>query len=259
MKLAVYQIDAFANQVFAGNPAVVIPLTQWLSDKQMQSIAEENNLSETAFYVPNNEGFHIRWFTPASEVKLCGHATLATAFVLFNILAYKGDSITFDSLSGPLYVYRKESLLTLDFPAQVPDRCEAPTDLIKGLGKRPLECLCSKDHIAIFEREEEITNIVPNFDHLKRLNLQGVIISAPGREYDFVARFFAPKYGILEDPVTGSAYTQLTPYWADKLNKTQLKAKQVSARGGELFCEHKGDRTLISGAAVKYLEGEIEI
>lgn len=259
MKLPIYQIDAFAENAFEGNPAAVVPLDEWLGDEVMQAIAAENNLAETAFFVPVNNGFHIRWFTPEKEVKLCGHATLASAFVLFNILDYKEEAIKFDSLSGALFVTREDNLLTLDFPSQIPQNCETPDELVKGLGKSPVECLSNEDYILVFDNEADIANIVPDHECLKRVDLRGVIVTAPSEEYDFVARMFAPKYGIPEDPVTGSAYTQLMPYWSKRLGKSKLKAKQISSRGGKLFCEFKGDRVLISGSAVKYLEGMIEI
>ena len=259
MKLNIYQIDAFAEKSFEGNPAAVVPLQEWLSDNTMQSIAEENNLTETAFFVPTEDGYHIRWFTPTNEVKLCGHATLASAYVLFNILDHQQDKIVFDSLSGTLTVKHSGELLTLDFPVQVPKSCEIYPELINGLGHTPKECLANDDILAVFETEEEIHNISPNFESLKKLPLRGVIATAPSKDYDFIVRFFAPKYGINEDPVTGSAYTQLLPYWSNRLNKTVLTAKQVSPRGGILQCELSGNRVLISGMAVKYLEGQIEI
>jgi len=259
MKLAIYQIDAFAEKQFEGNPAGVVPLEEWLSDNTMQAIAEENNLAETAFFVPTKNGFHIRWFTPNKEVKLCGHATLASAYVLFNILGYKEQVLSFESLSGVLLVSKKDKLLTLDFPTQPPEICSTPSSLLSGLGKAPLECLKHDDYVAVFEKEEDVLGITPNHEALKKLDLRGVIATAPSSEFDFIARFFAPKFGILEDPVTGSAYTQLMPYWSQKLGKSKLNAKQVSARGGKVFCELQGKRTLISGGAVKYLEGTIEI
>jgi PhzF family phenazine biosynthesis protein len=259
MKLAIYQIDAFAEKLFEGNPAAVVPLDEWLPDVVMQAIAEENNLAETAFFVPSVSGFHIRWFTPNKEVRLCGHATLASAYVLFNILGHKESLLSFESLSGPLLVTRSDELLTLDFPAQPPRTCDIPLLLSKGLGKAPVECFRHNDYLAIFEKEEDVLNITPDQDSLKQLDLRGVIATAPSSEYDFIVRFFAPKFGIPEDSVTGSAYTQLTPYWAHKLGKLQLKAIQVSARGGKVLCELQGDRVLISGGAVKYLEGTIEI
>ena len=259
MKLPIYQIDAFAKNTFEGNPAAVVPLREWLSDKIMQSIALENNLAETAFYVPTDKGFHIRWFTPNNEVKLCGHATIASAFIIFNIFGYNSEIITFESLSGPLYVSQEDDLLSLDFPLQKPIACDIPNEIIQGLGKQPIKCLRNEDFIAVFETEEEIASIIPDHHFLKKLDLRGVIVTAPAVDYDFVVRFFAPKYGIPEDPVTGSAYTELMPYWSEILGNNCLKAKQISERGGEVFCEMKDDRVLISGTAVKYLEGSIEI
>ena len=259
MKLTIYQIDAFSENQFEGNPAAVVPLTEWLSDGVMQSIAEENNLAETAFFVPTDNGFHIRWFTPNKEVKLCGHATLASAYVLFNILGHKENLVSFRSLSGLLTVTKNNELLTLNFPAQLPVSCEIPLLLSSGLGKAPIECLENDDYLAVFENEEDILSITPNHEILKQLDLRGVIATAPSSEYYFIVRFFAPKFGIPEDSVTGSAYTQLMPYWSKKLGRSKLNAKQVSTRGGKLFCELQGDRVLISGSAVKYLEGTIEI
>ena len=262
MNLTLYQIDAFANRPFEGNTAAVVPLETWLSDELMQAIAEENNLAETAFFVPNHGGFHIRWFTPINEVKLCGHATLASAFVLFNCLGHESDIIKFESLSGELSVTKNDDILTLDFPAQPPESCSAPEALIKGMAdltKSPVEVLFNEDYLCVLESEEELARLNPKYSFLNQLDLRGVIVTAPSKEYDFVVRFFAPKYGIQEDSVTGSAYTQLVPYWAEKLGKKKFKAKQISSRGGELSCELSGDRVLISGKAIKYLEGNIEL
>ncbi len=259
MKLDIYQIDAFAEKQFEGNPAAVVPLEKWLPDSTMQAIAEENNLAETAFFVPTENSFHIRWFTPNKEVKLCGHATLASAHVLFNILGCKEKVLSFDSLSGVLLVSKIGNLLTLDFPAQPPEICSTPALLSPGLGATPIECLKHDDYVAVFEKEEDILGITPNHEVLKQLNLRGVIVTAPSPTFDFIARFFAPKFGIHEDSVTGSAYTQLMPYWSAKLGKSKLHAKQVSNRGGKLLCELKGDRVLISGNAVTYMKGSIEV
>ncbi len=259
MELTLYQIDAFANRPFKGNPAAVIPLETWLPDDTMQSIAEENNLSETTFFVPTKTGFHIRWFTPSTEVELCGHATLAAAYVLFNFLGYDKGIIEFDSKSGMLTVSQKNDWLVMDFPAQPPVLCDVPDEIINAFDKKPIECLRSEDYIVVFEAESDISSVKPDMDYLKKLDLRGVIITSKSQQYDFVSRFFAPKYGIDEDPVTGSSHTQLIPYWAQKLGKTKLTAKQVSRRGGELICELQNDRVLISGKAVKYLEGRIEI
>ena len=259
MELNIYQIDSFTDTPFEGNPAAIIPLRTWLPDNIMQSIAEENNLSETAFFVPNNKGFHIRWFTPKTEVDLCGHATLAAAYVLFNIQGYNKERIEFKSKSGTLTVLQKDNWLVMDLPAQPPIPCDVPDEIVKAFDKVPIECLRSEDYIAVFETESDILSIKPDIDYLKKLDLRGVIITAKSRQYDFVSRFFAPKYGIDEDPVTGSAHTQLIPYWAHKLGKTNMQAKQVSSRGGEILCELYNDRVLISGKAVKFLEGKIQL
>ncbi|MGR3293103.1 MAG: PhzF family phenazine biosynthesis protein [Candidatus Scalindua sp.] len=259
MELDLYQIDAFTDMPFEGNPAAVIPLKTWLPDNTMQSIAEENNLSETAFFIPTNKGFHIRWFTPKTEVDLCGHATLAAAYVLFNILGYNKERIEFESKSGVLTVLQKDDWLVMDFPAQSPISCNVPYEIVRAFDRVPIECLRSEDYIVVFEAESDILAIKPDIAYLKKLDLRGVIITARSKQYDFVSRFFAPKYGIDEDPVTGSTHTQLIPYWAQKLGKTKMKAKQVSSRGGELVCELRNDRVLISGKAVKFLEGKIEL
>ena len=259
MELNIYQIDAFASKPFEGNPAAVCPLDEWLPDEIMQSIAEENNLSETAFFIPTGNGFHIRWFTPTSEVDLCGHATLASAYVLFNILGYKGDKIVFNSKSGILTVTKDDEWLVMDFPAQPPVLCEIPPEIVKAFDVAPIECLKSEDYMVVFEREMDVETANPDFAQLKKLDLRGVIITAKSSSYDFITRFFAPKYGVPEDPVTGSAYTQLAPYWASKLGKKRFNVKQVSLRGGELSCEIVDNRVLISGKAIKYLEGKIKI
>ena len=259
MELDLYQIDAFTDMPFEGNPAAVIPLKTWLPDSIMRSIAEENNLSETAFFIPTKKGFHIRWFTPKTEVDLCGHATLAAAYVLFNILGYNKDRIEFESKSGTLTVLQKDDWLVMDLPAQSPIPCNVPYEIVRAFDKVPIECLRSEDYIVVFETESDILSIKPDMDYLKRLDLRGVIITARSTQYDFVSRFFAPKYGIDEDPVTGSAHTQLIPYWTRILGKTKMKAKQVSSRGGEIVCELHDDRVLISGKAVKYLEGKVEL
>ena len=259
MELSLYQIDAFASKPFEGNPAAVCPLDEWLPDKIMQSIAQENNLSETAFFIPTGKGFHIRWFTPTSEVDLCGHATLASAYVLFNILGHKNDKIEFNSKSGMLTVTKNNEWLVLNFPAQPPAICDIPKEIAKAFDTAPIECLKSEDYIVVFEREIDIESAKPDLEQLKKLDLRGVIITAKSSRYDFIARFFAPKYGVPEDPVTGSAYTQLAPYWASKIDSKRFNVKQVSSRGGELSCEVADDRVLISGKAVSYLEGKIKI
>lgn len=259
MKLPIYQIDAFAEKAFEGNPAAVVPLEEWLPGEVMQSIAAENNLAETAFFVPTDSGFHIRWFTPKDEVKLCGHATLASAYVLFHCLGYDEPSVRFDSLSGELTVTREGEYLTLDFPNQMPAPCELLQTLVEGLGVEPIACLANEDYMAVLASEEEVAAINPDFRMLEQLDRRGLIVTAPGNESDFVVRFFAPKLGVPEDPVTGSAYTHLAPYWSKQLGKTKLSAIQISSRTGKLQCEVKGDRVLISGKAVKYLEGFISV
>ncbi|MCW8892022.1 MAG: PhzF family phenazine biosynthesis protein [Deltaproteobacteria bacterium] len=259
MELKIFQIDAFANRPFEGNPAAVCPLQEWLSDQMMQSIAEENNLSETAFFVPQDGGFHIRWFTPSAEVDLCGHATLATAFVLYELLGYRKKQIAFHSRSGLLTVVKREHRYVLDFPAQPPSICTIPDEILQAFKTPPRECFKAEDYLVVFESESAITSAHPDLEILKKLALRGLIITAPSQRYDFVARFFAPKYGIPEDPVTGSAFTQLAPYWAKKLGKNELKAKQLSKRGGEVGCQLKGDRVLISGGAVKFMEGTLTL
>ena len=258
IQLPLYQIDAFADKPFAGNPAAICPLESWLPDEVMQSIAAENNLSETAFFVPTDTGYHIRWFTPLSEVKLCGHATLASAFVLFELLHYSKDTIVFESKSGALTVKRNANWFEMDFPTQPPEPCETPQAIVNAFRETPLQCLKAEDYIVVFGDEKSVLAAEPNMETLKALDLRGVAITAKSTGHDFVTRFFAPKYGIDEDPVTGSAFTQLTPYWAERLNKTTLSAKQVSRRGGEVMCRSAGDRVFISGKAVKFLQGTME-
>lgn len=258
MKLTLYQIDAFADKIFAGNPAAVCPLTEWLPDDVMQAVAMENNLSETAFFVPNEEGYQIRWFTPMREVPLCGHATLASAYVLFTFLGYSQQQIVFQSLSGQLTVERRQDWLEMDFPAQAPTPCELPPAVIDAFAEKPVDCLKNEDYIVVFADEDAIVHAEADFSKLAELDLRGIAITAPSNTYDFVTRFFAPKYGIDEDPVTGSAFTQLIPYWADRLGKTELQAKQVSKRGGMVRGRLSGERVKIAGKAVAYLIGTIE-
>lgn len=259
MKLVLYQIDAFAKEPFTGNPAAVCPLESWLPDTVMQSIAAENNLSETAFFVPTENGFHIRWFTPVAEVDLCGHATLASAYVIFNYLGFTEDRINFESKSGLLRVEKEDDLLVLDFPSQPPVQCAVPEEIVRAFKTNPVDCLKAEDYIVVFEHEDDVALAEPDFSELLKLDLRGVAITAKSNSCDFVARFFGPKLGIDEDPVTGSAYTQLVPYWSQTLGVNKLYAKQLSIRGGELFCEVVGDRVNIAGRAVKYLVGEIDI
>jgi len=259
MKLNLYQIDAFASKVFQGNPAAVIPLKNWLADETLQLIAQENNLSETAFFCFSDDYYEIRWFTPNSEVELCGHATLAAAYVIFNILNIKSNQIIFKSLSGLLIVKKIDDLFRLDFPSQKVKKCDMPKLLSEALGDLVVDCYQNEDYLVIFDNENVLAKIKPDFNKLSMLDLRGVIITAPGDHYDFVSRAFFPKYGIMEDPVTGSAHTKLIPYWAEKTGKSIFKAKQISKRGGELFCEYNGNRVYISGYAQIYMRGEIEI
>ncbi len=260
MRLRMYRVDAFTDTVFAGNPAAVVPLRGWLEDAVMQNIAMENNLSETAFFVPGKSAFHLRWFTPSSEVPLCGHATLATAFVLLTILNPTKKSVRFDTQSGTLTVTRKGDLLTMDFPRFEPQRCDSPAVLAQALGSRPKEVWNTREdhhYYVIFESAKEIRSMVPNLTLLAELHPYQVAVTAPGETEDFVSRFFAPSIGIPEDPVTGSMHCALIPYWAKRLGKSKLHARQVSRRGGELFCEDLPDegRVRISGRAALSLSG----
>jgi PhzF family phenazine biosynthesis protein len=261
MQNPLYQVDAFTSEVFSGNPAAVCPLESWLDDKNMQSIATENNLSETAFFVRGECDYEIRWFTPVAEVDLCGHATLASGFIIFNYLNPTANEIIFQSKSGPLKVHKSGDMIHLDFPSQPPNPCVPPKNLIRGLGAQPDEILESEDFVVVFAKEELIRKLHPDMNLLKGIGLRGVIATAAAEDsaVDFVSRCFFPQYGIDEDPVTGSAHCALTPYWAGRLGKTTLKARQISKRGGELFCQLQGDHVEISGNAVLYLAGEIQI
>lgn len=262
MKLTLYQVDAFTNRVFGGNPAAVCILDEWLTTSLMQQIAQENNLAETAFVVQRNSSFELRWFTPEIEVDLCGHATLATAYVLFNHYGYTENTIRFISpRSGPLSVEKaSHGLMTMDFPTDDIVALQVDTKITKAIGLTPLRMIKGKtDYLLIYNSQQEVEAIQPNFHLLDQLDCRGVIVSAPGEEVDFVSRFFSPQCGIPEDPVTGSAHTTMLPYWSKTLGKTKLKAKQLSQRGGELDCEYLGDRVKITGKAVLYLIGEITI
>lgn len=260
MKLTIYQIDAFANKLFSGNPAAVIPLEQWLDDELMQKIAMENNLAETAFFVKNGNAFDIRWFTPELEINLCGHATLASAFVLYNFLGYDKPTIVFHSKSGPLSVSREGDIIHLDFPSWNPERItDYPSELIGSLGVKEVAGVYkNREYLVELNNEEEVKNCKPDFALMKKVDRM-VIITAAGKEVDFVSRFFAPTAGIDEDPVTGSAHSQLIPFWSYKLGKTKMRAKQLSKRGGDLLCEQKGERVVMAGKCVFYMKGEIEV
>jgi PhzF family phenazine biosynthesis protein len=258
MKIPCFIVDAFASKPFHGNPAAVCPLERWLDDAVMQNIAAENNLSETAFFVPRDGGYDLRWFTPAVEIDLCGHATLASAFILFSELGDSSNAVSFYSRSGILKVMRNADVLTLDFPSRPPAPCAVPDALIRGLRAQPIEVLKARDYFAVFRSEDEVRALKPDFALLGTLD-EKVIVTAPGTDCDFVSRFFAPTAGVPEDPVTGSAHCTLIPYWVKRLGKTKLFARQVSRRGGELFCELSGERVLIGGKAVLYSRGQIEI
>ena len=260
MSLRFYQVDAFTSEVFQGNPAGVCPLESWLPDGLMQNIAMENNLAETAFYVPTGDRFGIRWFTPAVEVDLCGHATLAAAYVIFRYDRYPENEIALDSRSGILRVRRDGDLLTLDFPVDTLRPAAEPAGLSEALGARPREIFRGKtDCLAVFGTQAEIEAMRPDFGKLGRVEARGVIVTARGTEVDFISRFFGPQVGIDEDPVTGSAHTSLAPYWAEKLGKTEMEAVQLSRRGGRLKVRLRGDRVDISGRARAYLEGRIKM
>ena len=257
MKIPLFHVDAFSSQVFRGNPAAVCPLPQWIDETLLQAMASENNLSETAFLVRLPDGYEIRWFTPAVEVDLCGHATLAAGFVVLNILEPAGRTVQFQSKSGPLKVSRDDGLLSLDFPSRPPEPCPVPDLLVKALDRAPNHVLGSRDYLAIYSTEEEVRCLRPDMTLLRQIDRLGVIVTAPGSTADFVSRFFAPGAGIPEDPVTGSSHCTLTPYWSKRLGKRRLHAFQVSARGGELFLEDQDERVRISGQAVLYSEGTL--
>jgi predicted PhzF superfamily epimerase YddE/YHI9 len=260
MKIPYYQLDAFAEERFKGNPAGVcfLPRT-WLPDAVMQKIAAENGVSETAFVIREGEEYGLRWFSPAMEVDLCGHATLATAHAMFFETGLDAESITFKTRSGDVSVARVEDMLVLDFPARPPERCAAPAGVEFVLGTLPQEIWKARDYLVVFETESDVASLQPDFEKLREWDGLGVIVTAPGDTVDFVSRFFAPKAGLNEDPVTGSAHATLIPYWARRLKKKELHARQISARGGDLFCEERGDRVKIGGYAVTYLRGELDI
>lgn len=259
MQIAMYQVDAFTDKLFAGNPAAVCPLQQWLPDGQLQAIAAENNLSETAFFVPDGNAYKLRWFTPAAEVDLCGHATLATAFVILTELAPEKRELRFQTRSGELVVTRDADRLMMNFPARPPSECTPHPDLITGLGGNPEKVLAASDYLVVYRTEAEVRALRPKMDLLAKVDRFAVIVTAPGDKADFVSRFFAPSKGIPEDPVTGRAHCTLIPYWAQRLGKTELYALQVSPRGGELWCRLLGERVSMSGHAVRFFTGTIEI
>jgi len=259
VQLPLYQVDAFAEKAFEGNPAAVVPLTSWLADEVLQAIAEENNLSETAFIVPGNEHFELRWFTPAAEVDLCGHATLAAGHVVFQHLNFEQHEVRFQTRSGQLQVSRTEQGLMMDFPATMPKATATPAAISAAIPFEPVDVLLGFDHIVVLENEEQVKQLNPDFSQLKQLSSRGVVVTARGQDYDCVSRCFYPKLNVAEDPVTGSAHCQLAPYWAQQLGKTTINARQLSARAGTMSCEVLGDRVRLFGSAVDYLVGTINI
>lgn len=263
--MTIYQIDAFASKVFEGNPAAVCPLTQWLPDEVLQKIAEENNLSETAFFVMGEQAIELRWFTPMDEVDLCGHATLAAAYVLYEYLEYKEPAVTFTTKSGALSVTKNDSSFSMNFPASMPCIVEAPQALLNGLGSSiiPNKVMSAFDYIVVLNSEEEVRNIKPDFAQWLALDLRGVVVTSvvtnSATNADFVSRCFFPKLRVNEDPVTGSAQCELAPYWEKELQSSTLTGLQVSERSGTIHCEMKGDRVILTGNAVTYMIGEIFI
>lgn len=260
MKLEIYQVDAFTSGAFHGNPAAVVPLDSWLPDETMLAIAAENNLAETAFFVPNSNGeFDLKWFTPTVEMDLCGHATLATAFVLWGQLGHTADAIDFETRSGRLTVVRDGGRMSMDFPSRPPVETDAPQALAEALGMQPIEVLSSRDLVCVYESESDVLALTPDFKAIRDLGVHAVIATAPGDRSDYVLRFFAPGAGIDEDAVTGSAQCTLIPFWAGRLGKNELYSRQVSMRGGDVYCTLAGDRVKIAGDAVLYLKGEIYV
>ena len=258
-RIKIFQVDAFTNNLFSGTPAAVCLLDNWLSDEVMQLIALENNLSETAFLIKKKDKFFLRWFTPKVEIDLCGHATLASAHIIFSELQYTSDHIEFNIKSGDvLTVYRNDNLYTMNFPAYEPKIVEHNSEeLYNAFGVRPTLFLYCKYGLVVFNNEEEIIKIAPNLSVIEKLSYDGIIVTAPGDNVDFVSRFFAPKFGIPEDPVTGGAHCELIPYWSKRLNKKNMIAKQLSKRGGVIYCSYLGDRVTIGGKATTYMQGEL--
>ena len=257
--MQIYQVDAFAEKIFTGNPAAVIPLKEWISDELMQDIAIENNLSETAYFVKNENGYHIRWFTPDFEIDLCGHATLASAFVIKKYLEPEIEVINFSTQKvGSLKVICMDGMFTLDFPARVPQPCNPPNELFPSLGiDHAVEVLKSRDYFVVVEDEDALLSVKPDYNFMRQLDTIGVIVTAKGKSAEIVSRCFYPGIAFQEDPVTGSAHCNIIPYWSEKLGKNKFLAKQLSKRGGDIWCELKGDRVLIGGKAVEYMKGTI--
>lgn len=260
MHVPIYQVDAFASGLFSGNPAAICPLKDWLPDATLQAIAAENNLAETAYYMVKDGQYHLRWFTPGVEVDLCGHATLASAHVIMEMRREVSvPRVSFLTRSGELIVTRDGDLYTLDFPSRPPVETPHDDKLFEALGATPEQVLGARDYLCVFSTEAQVRALKPNMEKLAAIDRFATIVTAPGTDCDFVSRFFAPAKGVPEDPVTGSAHCSLIPYWASRLGKTKLFARQVSKRGGELWCEHRGDRVTIAGKAVEYLKGTIRV
>ena len=259
MTIPYYEVHAFTDRLFAGNPAGVCLLSEPLPEHLMQAIARENNLPATAFLFDRGESFDLQWFSPTTQLELCGHATLASGHVIFECVGRRDQTLTLHTCAGELKVGRADGRLVLDFPCRTVARCEPPPLLIDSLGAKPQEVLKGDDYLAVFERTEEIVALRPNLDGLAQLPVRGIIVTARGEDCDFVSRFFAPQRGIAEDSVTGSAHCTLVPYWAARLGRKQLHARQLSQRGGELFCEDRGDRVSIGGTAVTYIEGTLRL
>lgn len=259
MRLPIYQIDAFTDRIFGGNPAAVVPLESWLPDATMQAIAAENNLAETAFFVRDGARYDLRWFTPTVEVDLCGHATLAAGYLILTRLSPGADRVDFMTRSGKLSVTRVGEHFALDFPSRPPEPVASGKAVAEALGAAPVELLAARDYLAVFEHEDQVRALRPDMEKVAALDRFAVIATAPGTSCDFVSRFFAPAQGVPEDPVTGSAHCTLIPYWAKRLGRSKLHARQISARVGELFCEDLGPRVSIGGRAALYLEGVIHV
>jgi PhzF family phenazine biosynthesis protein len=257
--IPIFQVDAFTEQLFGGNPAAVCPLEFWLPDEVLLQIAQENNLAETAFFITQEDSFQLRWFTPEIEMDLCGHATLATAHVIFEHLNYSKPVINFQTASGLLQVERKAELLQMAFPARPPEQSSLPEIIQRGIGAAPKEVLKARDYVLVYESEADVLAIQPDRSILDQINIDpgGIIVTAPGERADFVSRFFTPQAVIFEDPVTGSAHCSLIPYWSKRLGKNHLYAEQLSSRKGILYCENRGEKVLISGRALTYLKGAI--
>lgn len=263
MELTLFQVDAFTDRVFAGNPAAVVPLTEWLPDTDLQAMALENNLAETAYFIPMPDDprydFHLRWFTPKIEVDLCGHATLATASVLYRELGWREDEIRFKAKAGDLIVRKRKDMFELDFPARLPVAEEPPEGFVQALGTAPLEFYKAKKFMAVLENEASVRDVQPDLDFIAAMLGDGLIVTSKGDSADCVSRYFAPHAGIPEDPVTGSAHCTIVPYWAEKLGRKDLHARQISARGGDLYCTMVDDRVLMAGQAVLYMKGIVHV